>query len=199
MAAKTIEEGKFKVATVGPVKEGTAKSSGKAFKTYDLQFDSDQNWYNCYWVRDTAPVVGEELEGTKQEDDQFGMQFKTKWAGAGNKANWNPAGANAAVFQATATIVQGFLSLKPEHLAEWEKKRPAGISAADHYLQTVIAMAPAVKQEVIKMGGNDVQTASQTSTPPPAAGEPMPSAPPDVDNWVEGQEPGETDVDLGPM
>lgn len=194
--ADLIEEGKFKILTVGPVKEGIAKSSGKPFKTFDLQFDGDENWYNCYWVRDTDPKQGEELDGRKEKDEKFGLQFKLKF-GAGNKANWNPAGANAAVFQAAVAIVNGFLGLKPEHLADWEKKRLAGQTAVDQYLETVRAIASGVKSDVIKMGGSDaqVQTATHTSTAPPSDGDPGP-VPPGIDNFGDT---GDEEVELGPM
>lgn len=194
MAAKTIEEGKYKVQTVGPVKTGTAKSSGKPFKTFDLQFEGDANWYNCFWVRDTDPTVGEELEGSKQSDDQFGLKFAMKFAG-GNRANWNPAGANAAVMQAAVAVVNGFLGLKGEHLTEWEKKRKKGQTAVEQYLETVKAIAGELKQEVVKLGGtNETQTGAKTTAGPQPSGDPGP-LPPGEEDWTEEEE----QVDLGPM
>lgn len=191
-----IEEGKFKIETVGPVKAGTSKKTGKPYKTFDLQFVADPQWYNCFWTRDTDPKVGEELEGKKEYNKDFeSHQFNMGFPGA--KANWNPAGANATVMGAAVAVVNGFLSLKEAHLVEWEKKRPKGMSAVAHYLETVTAIAGELKQSVVKMGG-EVQAAAKTPATPPADGDPGPVSPGE-EGWPEGEDPGDTPVDLGPM
>lgn len=198
MAASTIEEGKFKIQTVGPAKDiPNKKDPNKPWRSWSLQFENDPSWYDTFWVRDTDPKVGEELDGGKQEDEKFGLQFKLKWSGGGNKANWNPAGANATVMTAAVAVVNGFLGLKPQHLEDWEKKRRTGQTAVTQYIETVVAIAGQLKQEVVKLGGNEVQTKAESSAAPPADGDPGPVAPaPDDENWADGEE---EEVDLGPM
>lgn len=190
MAATLIEEGKYKIQSVGPVKSGVAKASGKPWKTYSLQFDGDGTWYDTYWSKDTDPQVGDELEGRKENDDQFGPKFSIKFGNA--KQSWNPAGANATVMTAAVAIVNGFLSLKPEHLKEWESKRKEKQSAIEHYIETVKAIAGQMKTEVVKMGGNETQVGEKTSSAPTADGDPGPVAPP-------ADEGTEEDIDLGPL
>lgn len=198
MAVNVIETGKYKVETVGPMKNIPNKQDpNKPWKSWSLQFAGDAAWYDTFWVRDSIPVVDEELEGSKQEDDKFGLQFKMAFAKGGNKANWNPAASNAAVMGVAAQVVHDFLSLKPEHLAAWEKKRKPDQTPESHYLQTIIAIAGSLKQEVIKMGGTEVQTSSKTSVPPPDDGDPGPVSP-GIEGWADDQG-GEQHVDLGPM
>lgn len=192
-----IEEGKYKIQTVGPVASGVGKASGKPWRTVDIQFEGDGTWYSLFWPQDKKdlPQVGQELEGKKEFNKDFNKhQFNTGFGG--NKANWNPAGANAQVFLAASAIVQGFLTLKAEHLEKWEAERKKGQTAIEQYLETVAAVAGNVKQRVVKMGGETpaagTATAAQASTPPPSDGDPGPVAP-GVETWTEEDEP----VDLG--
>jgi len=189
-----ISEGKYKIETVGPVKTGTSKKTGKAYKTFDLQFEGDPQWYNCFWTRPEDPKIGQELDGKKEfnkdfDSHQFNMGF------AGNKANWNPAGANATVFAAAVAVVNGFLGLDGAHLDKWQKERKEGQTAIAHYLETVTSVADDIKQRVAKMGG-DVQTAAKTAAAPPKGGDPGPVSPGEED-WPDKD--GEEEVDLGGM
>lgn len=197
MSASTIESGKFKVQTVGPEKSiPNKKDPSRPWKSWDLQFEGDASWYNTFWVEDIPPVVGQELEGDKQDDEKFGLQFKKKWdKGAGNKSTWNPNAANANVMEAAVHLVHGFLSLDPEHLAVWKQKRGKDQDAVSHYVATIFAIADQLKAQVVKMGGqNEAQTAA---TPPskPTDGDPGPVAP-GTENWGDS---GDEPVALPPM
>lgn len=193
-----IEEGKYKIQTVGPVSTGVAKGSGKPWRTVDVQFEGDGTWYSLFWPLDKKdlPQVGAELDGKKEFNKDFNKhQFNTGFGG--NKANWNPAGANAQIYIAAATIVHDFLTLRPAHLEDWEKGRKEKQSGIEQYLETISALAGTIKQKVVGMGSGDAtaQVASKTSAPPPQNGDPGP-VPPVNDNWAGSDE---EEVNLGGM
>lgn len=190
MGVQFIKEGKFRIQTVGAPKSGVSKA-GKQWKTYDVQFENDVQWYSMFWSETDPPAIGQEFEGKKEYNDQFNTyQFNRKFAG--NKANWNPAAANATVMGAAIALVNGFLGLSPKYFEEWEKKRRDKQTPVDHYMETVLAMAQSLKQEVVKMGGNETMTATEASKAPVDDGDPGPQHP-----GVDGS--GEEDIDLGPL
>lgn len=193
MAVKTIDDGKFKIQSVGPVKTGVAKNSGKPWKVYSLQFEGDGQWYDCFWTSKEDPAVGAELSGKKEYDDEYNS-YKFNMGFAGAKANWNPSGANATVLCAAVNLVHDFLTLDPSYLKEWQAKKGEKQSPSAYYVQTVVAIAKELKTEVAGMGGDAVQKGS-TNESSKGDGDPGPTAP-GVENWTEE---GEENVDLGPM
>ena len=183
MSQDLPQEGKFVIQTIGPVKNGTSKASGKPYKIYDLQFEGDPNWYGTFWSPKEDPQVGQELSGKKSYDSEY-SSFKFEIAREGGKGNWNPAGANATLTLAAANVVGNYLALDPQYKKEWESKRKEGEPAFAHYLRTVRDVAKLMKDDVVALGsiGTENQT-GQSSSAAPAAGGNAPA----VESWPAGQ------------
>ena len=171
MTVELPVEGKFTIQTIGPVKNGTSKASGKPYKIYDLQFEGDPNWYGTFWSPKEDPQVGQELSGKKSYDSEY-SSYKFEIAREGGKGNWNPAGANATLFLAAATTVGNFLALDPKHLSDWAAKRKEGEVAFSHYLRTVADVAKLMKDDVVALGsiGTEQQAGQSNSSAPSAGG-----------------------------
>lgn len=185
---KLIDEGKYRIQTVGPVKSGVGKASGKPWKTFDLQFEGDGTWYTAFWSRDTDPQVGEELQGKKEYSEQF-KAYQFNMGFGGNKSNWNPGSANATILGVSAVVVHDAFELGMVTREDWDKRAIKGETAMQHYIRTVAEVADILKPAVTKMGGDATKTEEKTSTPPPDDGDPGPVAP-----GVEDDE-----LDLGPL
>lgn len=176
---------KVKIESVGPVTRGTSKASGKPYTIYDLQFEGDTTWYSTFWSRDDEPKAGMELEGETEFNDKF-----DKWnfkVGGGFKKTYNPAAANAAVFNAAVAAVNGYLSLD-NHFDQWKKQRKEKEHPFNQYMDTVSKAAEILKEKVIGLG-------SMNETPAPKQpdnndGDPGPQEPPNTD---------EEEIDLGPI
>ena len=181
------EEGKFKIAAVGPVKTGVGKTSGKPYKVYSLQFDGDQQWYDTFWSDKEDPKVGQELEGKKEYDEKFDS-YKFNAKRSGNFA-FNPAAAQATVVLGSINLVTSFLSI-PEYRKLWEENGKELKATFDKYVDTVKAVNGRVKDMVTSMGSlsAEAKTGEKTSTPPPDGGDPGPQAPPDFSGFPEGDE-----------
>lgn len=183
------EEGKFTIEKVGPMKSGVSKKTQRPWRTFDLQFAGDPQWYNTFWTLEGDPKEGQELEGKKSYDGEYDS-WKFEINRPGGKNTWNPAGANAAVMASAVAAVNGYLGLSPEYLKRWEEKRPKNQEPFEHYLFTVTSVANHLKGEVVKMGGTpEVKTGEAPASEP---GDPGPTPPPEIESY-----PGSTDVDLG--
>lgn len=190
---KVLGEGKFKIQTVGPVKEGVSKKTNKPWKVFDIQFYEDANWYATFWTDATPPAVDQELTGKKEWNEEFkNYQFNMGFAGA--KQNWNPSGANSTLVGVAAQIVHDAFELGMTTVDDWNKRAKAGESMMQHYLRTVVETATLLKPEVTKLGGGETKVAETTSSTPTGEGDPGP-VPPGTEDWPSGQEP----VELGPM
>lgn len=189
MSVELPVEGKFVIQTIGPVKTGTSKASGKPYKIYDLQFEGDPNWYGTFWSPKEDPQIGQELSGKKSFDSEYNS-YKFEIAREGGKGNWNPAGANATLFLAAATTVGDFLALDPKHLEEWATKRNKDEPPFAHYLRTVRDVAKLMKDDVVALGsiGADQQAGQSTSAAPAAGG-----STPQVESYPVANQPGTQD------
>lgn len=180
------QEGKFKISSVGPIKTGTSKKTGKPYKIYSLQFEGDNTWYDTYWGSEEEPKVGQELDGKKEYDEKF-ESYKFNMSFGGGTKNWNPAGAQATVVLASIELVNGFLAV-PEFRQLWVENKPELKATFDKYVETVKAVTPRVKEMAIGLGamGAETKTATESSQKPVPN---TPSAPPDFDGFPEGEEP----------
>lgn len=161
MSVELPQSGSFKVSVIGPVKEiQNKKDPNHPWKTYDLQFEGDPNWYNTFWVRETPPEEGETLKGTKMEADRKEWGLKFELERQGGKKNWNPAQAQATVFVASATVLNGFLSLG-DHYKLWSENDPKLKPLFQRYLATVDNVAGQVKDKIVAMG--KIEAESKTS------------------------------------
>jgi len=188
------QKGSFKIQVVGPKKDiPNKKDPNRPWTSWDLQFEGDPNWYNTFWLEKETPVVGQELSGTKLQDEKWGPKFEVERQGG--KQNWNPAGANATIMLAASNLVGQYLLMDSEHFELWKKKRKAGQTPMDHYLTTVVATAKLLKQEVVGMGGTNQETPAAGTANAAAtndSGDPGPvTPPPGVETY-----PGEEDVPI---
>lgn len=186
MSNSLPETGTFKIASVGPVKTGNSKKTGKPWRVFSLQFEGDPQWYDTFWTVDGEASVGQELKGTKSFDGEFDS-YKFEIERQGGKGNWNPAAANASVMIATAQVISGFLAL-PGHYELWvegsEKLKPL----FQRYIATLEAASKQIKEKVIGMGSlAPEEKVAEKSTA--NSGDPGPTPPPDIEGWPEGQEP----------
>ncbi len=180
------EKGTFKIQTIGPKKEGTSKK-GNPYRTFDLQFEGDPQWYNCFWTLKEDPTEGQELTGQKSYDSNYDS-YKFEIDRPGGKANWNPAAANATVILASVEIVNGFLALG-NHYELWEKGDIALKAKFEKYVATVSAASTQIKDKVVSMGSLSPEEKKPDTKKPATSGDPGPTPPPDVDGWPEGEEP----------
>lgn len=183
------ETGKFKIQTVGPVKTGTSKK-GNDWRSFQLQFEGDNTWYDTFWMPKEDPQVGGEVEGTKSYDDQF-KSYKFELKRDGGKNNWNPAGAQATVMTGAATVVGHFLSI-PANYSLWVSEKPEDAKELkrlfDKYLATVEVVSKRLKESVVSMGAISAETKTATKASPRSDGDPGPLPPPDIETWPEGEE-----------
>lgn len=182
------EKGKFKIATVGPKKEGTSKK-GNPYRTYELQFEGDVQWYNTFWTLKEDPVEGMELSGTKSYNDKYD-NYSFEIDRPGGKSNWNPAAANATVMLASVEIVNGFLSLG-NHYELWEKGDVALKEKFQKYVATVEAASKQVREKVLGMAPLNAEQKTSEKPAKSSSGDPGPTPPPDIEGWPEGEEPVE--------
>lgn len=183
--ANLPEKGTFKVQTIGPKKEGTSKK-GNAWRTYDLQFEGDPQWYNTFWTLKEDPEEGQELNGTKSYDGDYD-QYKFEIERQGGKGQWNPAAANATVMLASVEIVNGFLALG-NHYELWEKGDVSLKEKFTKYVATVEAASRQIKERVVSMGSitPEQQTAEKKAQ---KGGDPGPTPPPELDDIPADEEP----------
>lgn len=186
-------KGKFKIAVIGKPKKGTSKSTGKPYTIHELQFEQDPNWYSTFWNRDTEPVVGEELEGTKSWDDSYQEgNWKFEMERQGFKGgSFNPASANATIYAAAANIAHNWLSIDPENYKKWLAAKPEGTDPFVYYIDTIGKIAGAGKEAVTKMGAAPKAPESQENSSAPKE----PSAPSQPINSVSPL-PGNDEIDL---
>ncbi len=150
--ANLPEKGTFKIQTIGPKKEIPKKDKpSEHWTTYSLQFEGDAQWYDTLWNKPEDPQTGMEVTGEKTEHDRFGLQFKPEYKGGGNRANFNPAAAQATVMGASVAVVNGFLSL-PGHFELWDKNDPSVKAKLDKYLASVESVSKRLKEAVVNMG-----------------------------------------------
>jgi len=184
--AELPEQGKFKIATIGPKKDIPKKDKSGNWTSYSLQFEEDPNWYDTFWLAEEPPVEGQELSGTKSEHEKFGLQFAVDRPAGRGKGNWNPAGANATVMGAAVDLVNGFLSIG-ENYALWEKSDEKVKENFTKYINTVDSVAKQLKEKVVAMGPmqQEQKTAEKTSN---AGGDDGVGTPPNIPGWPEGEE-----------
>lgn len=193
--ANLPEEGKFTIASIGPMKSGTSKK-GNPWRVFSLQFSGDPTWYDTFWTPKEEPSVGMELEGKKSYDEEF-TSYKFDIKRDGGKSSWNPAGANATVMLASVEIVNGFLAL-PGHYELWDKGDKTLKEKFDKYLATVAAVVPRMKDQTIGMGSLSAEAPGGTA-PAQKSGDPGPAAPPDIATYPgdnSGGAPGNDEEDL---
>lgn len=179
------EKGTFKIETIGPMKSGTSKKGNK-WRTFQLQFEGDAQWYDTFWTKDTDPEVGGELTGTKSYDGDYD-QYKFEIERQGGKSNWNPAAANATVMLASVEIVNGFLQLG-DHYELWEKGDEKLKPKFDKYVATVVAASTRIKEQTVGMGSlNPEQKKAEKKSR--GDGDPGPTPPPDIDEIPADEEP----------
>lgn len=185
-----------KIQTVGPEKSiPNKKDPNKPWKSWSLQFENDAQWYDTFWLDAEAPVVGQELTGTKSHDEKWGYKFERDRAGG--KAGWNPAAAQATVMAGAVALTAGFLAI-PAHYELWASTDPeAGKKLKplfDKYIATVEAVSKRLKDSVVGMGSLNPE---QKTGDKPAAnnGDPGPTPPPPgIESWTESE--GEEEVTL---
>lgn len=180
------EKGTFKIATVGPKKEGTSKKTGKPYRTYDIQFENDPQWYNTFWTLEKDPEEGMELSGTKSYNSDYD-NYAFEINRPGGKGNWNPAAANATVMLASVEIVNGFLSIG-NHYELWEKGDVSLKEKFSKYMATVEAASKQIREKVIGMGSLNVEQKKSETPAAKTSGDPGPTPPPEIEGWPEGEE-----------
>ena len=180
------EEGKFTVQSIGPVKNGTSKSTGRPYKIYSLQFQGDPQWYDTFWSRDDEPKDGMELEGTKSYDGKYDS-YQFQISRAGGKANFNPAAAQAAVIGASVAVINGFLAI-PKHYELWAANKSEELKPLfEKYMQTIETVSKRMKTMTVGLGSiqGEAQKSETTSAAPANDGDPGPVPPPDMDMFDE--------------
>lgn len=170
------KKGTFKIQTIGPMKTGTAKSGNK-WRTFELQFEGDPQWYNTFWTPKEDPAEGKELTGEKSYDENY-SSYKFEIDRQRGKNNWNPAAANATVMMAAAEVVNGFLRLG-NHYELWEKGDEKLKPKFEKYVSTVVAASDTMKEKVVSMGG--LAPEQKTAEKKSGDGDPGPTPPPDLD------------------
>lgn len=183
------EKGTFKIQTIGPKKEGTSKK-GNAYKTYDLQFGGDANWYNTFWTKKEDPENGMELSGTKTYDEKFNSyKFEMEWGGGKN--NWNPAAAQATVMSGAVALVAGFLAI-PANYDLWTSDKPEDAKKLkllfDKYVLTIETVSKRLKEAVVSMGSLTPEQKTIEKSASANSGDPGPTPPPNVEGWADGEE-----------
>lgn len=179
------EKGTFKIQTIGPMKSGTSKK-GNPWRTFDLQFEGDPQWYGTFWTPKEEPETGKELSGTKSFDSEYNS-YKFEIDRAGGKMNWNPAAAQATVMSASVQLVAGFLAI-PGHYEKWLKDDPELKKLFSKYIETVNVISKRVKEMVIGMGSINAESKT-VEKKPVNQGDPGPTPPPVTDDWPPDEEP----------
>ena len=193
--ANLPEKGTFKVRSVGPVKTGTSNSTGRDWTIYPLQFEGDEQWYDCFWNENTPPKEGQELTGEKYYEQKG--QYETygfRMPRGGGGRSYNPAAAFANSYQTATQIVHNWLSLDKENYEKWKKAIPEGTDPFVYYLDTIQKVATVAKESVDKLSKGGEATKSNTQaapTPPPA---PANNKPINAEDYPEDDD---EEIDLG--
>lgn len=185
------QEGTFKIAAIGPMKEGTS-AKGNHWRVFSLQFSDEPQWYDTFWTPKEEPRMGMELTGTKSYDEKF-TSYKFDIKRDGGKNSWNPAAANATVVLASVDIINGFLAL-PGHYELWDKGSKELKPKFEKYLATVAAVIPRLKDQTIGMGSLSAEAQAGTA-PAQKSGDPDAGAAPAIATYPGDpgpQDPGDT-------